>query len=74
MTDEDRASLLTLMEQYGVADIVEELADECERRAQCVREASLQPLAGKWKWWEITLKQVLIDRQGVGTDSPSGPG
>jgi hypothetical protein len=71
MNDEDQAFLLKLMDNYGIADIVEELADECERRAQYVREASLQPLSGKWKWWGITLRQVLMDRQGVDTDSPS---
>ncbi|MGD0232616.1 MAG: hypothetical protein ABSC19_20070 [Syntrophorhabdales bacterium] len=71
MNDEDHALLLKLMDHYGIADIAEELADECGRRAQYVREASLQPLAEKWKWWEITLKQVLMDRPGVDTDSTS---
>ncbi len=71
MNDEDHTLLVKLTDQYGIADIVEELADECERRAQYVREASLQPLAGKWKWWEMTLKQVLMDRQGVDADSAS---
>jgi hypothetical protein len=28
MNDEDRASLLKLMDHYGIADVVEELADE----------------------------------------------
>jgi hypothetical protein len=41
MNDEDRALLLKLVEQYGIADIVEELADEYGRRTQHVREASL---------------------------------
>jgi hypothetical protein len=70
MSDEDRMLLLKLMDEYGIADIVEELAYECDRRAARIRDTSMQPLATKWKWWQVTLQQALKDRQGVDNDMP----